>query len=148
MVLLFICRNLRPGGKTWCGWRAVTSDSCWRAKIRAENGPRGGFLLARQKCLLEYVGKNCSVIGPERTWARGKMRGSDFIRSESSDSSDHNHPLYYSLGQPCACFKKRWNPGKWNIPEDSSLNIIIVLARKWASDLTARQWWGCPVRST
>ena len=67
MVLLFICRNLRPGGKTWCGWRALTSDSCWRAKIRAENGPRGGFLLARQKCLLEYVGKNCSVIGPERT---------------------------------------------------------------------------------
>lgn len=43
----------------------VTSDSCWRAKIRAENGPRGGFLLARQKCLLEYVGKNCSVIGLE-----------------------------------------------------------------------------------
>ena len=65
LAVLFIYRNLRPGGKTWCGWRAVTSDSCWRAKIRAENGPRGGFLLARQKCPLEYVGKNCRVIGLE-----------------------------------------------------------------------------------
>lgn len=61
-------------------------------KNKSRNGPKEGFFLARQKCLLEYVGKNCSRhrTGGTDCW---KMRGSDFIRSESSDSSNHNHPF-------------------------------------------------------
>lgn len=92
------------------------------AKI-AGSGPRGGSWQA---------GRNARGMcreGPQhrRTWwmwASGNVRSSDFTRSESSDSSNQNHPLCYSWGHPCALSDVRVPRRDWFQTRETYLKIL------------------------